>query len=60
MVDTKEKKGYKEDLNYTNFEMNGILLNTDYMLIQSENTEKNNQISALSIDSAGNTSRLFS
>ena len=46
----------EEDLNYANFEMNGILLNTDYMLIQTENTEKKYQISALSIDNAGNTS----
>jgi len=51
-----KEKILEEDLNYTNFEMNGILLNTDYILRQPENTEKKYQISALSIDSAGNTS----
>ncbi|MCK5673991.1 MAG: chitobiase/beta-hexosaminidase C-terminal domain-containing protein [Spirochaetales bacterium] len=45
-----------EDLNYKNFEMNGILLNSDYLIKQPSNTYKNYQLSALSIDSAGNTS----
>lgn len=46
----------EEDLNYDYFEMNGILLNTDYLLKQTINTHKMYQLSALSIDPAGNTS----
>ena len=46
----------EEDLNYTNFEMNGILLKTNYTLEQLENTDKQYQIAALAIDKAGNTS----
>lgn len=51
-----KEKIVEQDLNFTNFEMNGILLNSDYMLKQADNTEKIYQISALSIDTAGNTS----
>jgi Fn3 associated len=45
----------EEDLNYNNFEMNGILLNSDYILKHPDNTERDYQLAALAIDSAGNT-----
>ncbi len=44
-----------EDLTFTNFEANGILLNNGYTVRLEENSEKKYQISALSIDKAGNT-----
>ena len=46
----------EEDLVYSNFEMNGILLKKNYTLKQLENTDKVYQIAALAIDKAGNTS----
>jgi len=46
----------EEDLNFTNFEMNGILLKNSYTLEQLENTDKQYQLAALAIDKAGNTS----
>ncbi len=46
----------EKDLNIENFKMNGILLSSNYTLIQSENTEKSYQLAAISIDPAGNTS----
>jgi hypothetical protein len=45
-----------ENLNYENFQMNGILLNKVYKLSQLPNTEKTYQLAALAIDKAGNTS----
>ncbi len=46
-----------EDLDFENFENNGILLNNynDYLIKQKDNSEKNYQLAALSIDNAGNT-----
>ncbi|MCK5199929.1 MAG: chitobiase/beta-hexosaminidase C-terminal domain-containing protein, partial [Spirochaetales bacterium] len=44
-----------EDLNFPYFEAHGILLDNDYIIRQVENTEKKYQLSALSIDKAGNT-----
>jgi len=46
----------EEDLVFTNFEMNGILLKNSYTLEQLENTDKQYQLAALAIDKAGNTS----
>ena len=44
-----------EDLTFSNFEANGILLNNGYTVRLEKNSEKKYQISALSIDKAGNT-----
>lgn len=44
-----------EELNFSYFEADGILLKNDYIIEHEENTKRDYQIAAISIDNAGNT-----